>query len=508
MPSYLCVTIRFLDPEPSFHGRRDGGDPEWPPSPLRVFQSLVDAAASRWRAQQFDDYARPALTWLEGLPAPVVYAPDHHLGVPVRIAVPNNDLDAWAGPLSRGLQPKKQPNELKTMKTVQRAHLRGGNVVRYLWAIPESGAHSEFVQRLEAAARSVTHLGWGVDMVAGNAGVVSDEEVAKLEREGERWERTADGSGTQLRVPRPGTLDALIDKHKAFLNRLGADGFKPVPPLTAFETVGYRRSTEPAGRAFAAFRISAIDPDQRPPAFDTARRCCDVAGWVRHATAQVCEGWPAEYGDIAAFVHGHDPADLNKPLVGERADERFMYLPLPSIERRGDKEEHVGMIRRVLVAAPPGTTGQIDWVRRRLPGQELTEPDGTVRGLLGELPASDWVLGRYVGASRTWSTVAPVIRPGHDEGDAATAERLLRRTFEQAGLSRELVRDAVLEWRHVGFRAGVDLVRRYQLPATMQRLPAYHVRVRFLTPVKGPLAVGAGRYRGFGLFVSDPDASR
>jgi CRISPR-associated protein Csb2 len=39
MPSYLCLSAIFLDAE--FHGRRDGGEPEWPPSPLRLFQALV-----------------------------------------------------------------------------------------------------------------------------------------------------------------------------------------------------------------------------------------------------------------------------------------------------------------------------------------------------------------------------------------------------------------------------------------------------------------------------------
>jgi hypothetical protein len=49
MASVLCITIRFLDPVPQFHGRGDTGDPEWPPSPLRLFQAMVSAAASRWR---------------------------------------------------------------------------------------------------------------------------------------------------------------------------------------------------------------------------------------------------------------------------------------------------------------------------------------------------------------------------------------------------------------------------------------------------------------------------
>ena len=66
-----------------------------------------------------------------------------------------------------------------------------------------------------------------------------------------------------------------------------------------------------------------------------------------------------------------------------------------------------------------------------------------------------------------------------------------------------LADDAVLEWRAGGFRSGVGLVSHYVRPDKLDRFAAYHVRVRFSHPVRGPLAVGAGRYRGFGLFAAE-----
>jgi CRISPR-associated protein Csb2 len=119
MSNVLRISALFLDPEPAFHGKRDGSEPEWPPSPLRLFQAIVDAAANRWREPQFAEYAKPALEWLQQLRPLEIVAPPHHVGTPFRIAVPNNDLDVWATPISKGNEPKKQPNELKTMKTVQ-----------------------------------------------------------------------------------------------------------------------------------------------------------------------------------------------------------------------------------------------------------------------------------------------------------------------------------------------------------------------------------------------------
>lgn len=213
----------------------------------------------------------------------------------------------------------------------------------------------------------------------------------------------------------------------------------------------------------------------------------------------MCKGWP--FPDFDSFVHGHT-AD-SKQTKGEHADERFMYLPLPTINAKLGRVES---IRRVLIAAPPGFQDRIDWLRRRLSGHELVW-DTEVKGLLNALPDSDWVLGRYTGpkeGSRTWSTVTPVVLPGFDDRDAATAERLLRRAFGHAGFSEEVVRDLGLVWRNVGFRAGVDLASRYCLPDRLNG-PRYHVRVRFAYPVRGPLAVGAGRYRGLGLFAAEYD---
>jgi len=234
-------------------------------------------------------------------------------------------------------------------------------------------------------------------------------------------------------------------------------------------------------------------------AFNTARSCRAVAAWIRHATGSVCEGWP--FGSIEGFVHGHDGPD--KQLKGERANNRFMYLPLPSIERRGDLGNHVGAIRRVLIAAPAGFQSRIDWIRRRLPGQELVAPDGEVTGLLNLLPTRDWVLSRYIQPARTWSTVTPVVWPGHDDRDVRKAEAILLKAFVQAGLAPELVANIQdFDWRTVGFRAGVDLAHRYQRPDHMNGR-MYHVRVRFPHPIPGPLAVGAGRYRGFGLFAAE-----
>ena len=501
MPTLLCITLRFIGSEPAFHGQRDGDEPEWPPSPLRVFQALLAAAADRWRGEQFRGYVVPALSWLERLPPPDVVAPQHHVGTAVRLAVPNNDLDLVAAAWSKGHEPKKQPSELKTLKTVRPTHLRGGEAVHYLYPVadgdPAFAAHRD---TLRAAARGVTHVGWGVDMVAADADLISEEDADTLP--GERW-RLAEGAAGGLRVPVPGTLAGLTDKHAAFLGRLAGGGFKPVPPLSAYRVVGYRRPTDPRDRPFAAFTLMRPEDPSRARPYDTPRWAASVAGMVRHATAVAAlrAGWSPER--INTFVHGHTP-DGTGPARGDAADGRFAYLPLPSVERRGERGPHVGMIRRVLVVGPPGGRREVDWARQALAGAELfqTGKDGPDALLVPvPNPDADWNVQRYAGGSAAWSTVTPVVLPGYDDGDPAKAEGLLKKAFRQAGWAGELVDRAELAWRAVGFRPGVELAGRYMVPEPLGRRPRFHVRVRWPAGVRGPVAVGAGRYRGLGVFA-------
>lgn len=507
--SLLLISVRPLDSQAAFHGKRDGGEPEWPPSPLRLFQAFVDASASRWNGSRFDEIARPALELLQGV-TPEIVTPMHNVGTPFRTAVPNNDLDAWAGPISKGNEPKKQPNELKTMKTIQPIRIREGDgrvALNYVYPLPElpSDKTQDFINVLGAAARSITHLGWGVDMVAADAKVISQEDADKLP--GHRW-RVVPSGGVSLRVPKAGTLTNLMEKHQAFLGRLSADGFKPVLPLSCFDVVSYHSPT--AGvrklpeKPFAAFQILAPDAS-KVLSFSVNRGVRDVAAWARKATSDVCVGWP--FDDVGGFVHGHDPNDTNKPLKGESADARFSYLPLPSIERRGDRGESVGRIRRLIISAPLGFEERVDWVRRRLTGQELLQEQNgkspEAVGLLNLLPTSDWVLRQYTGAAMSWSTVTPVLLPGYDDRDLSKAEELLREALGHAGLPREVVGCSELEFGRFGFRRGLESVREYMRPDNLKKFPAYHVRVKFPHPVAGPLAVGAGRYRGFGLFAAE-----
>jgi CRISPR-associated protein Csb2 len=242
-----------------------------------------------------------------------------------------------------------------------------------------------------------------------------------------------------------------------------------------------------AAQGVAAKKLPATRGRQlAPPAAFYAKATLDDAARAAR--------WPKER--INTFIHGHTP-NGNDRSRGEGADRRFAYLPLPTINLR-----KVESVRRVLVVGPPGATAEVDWARRALSGRELLD-EGTRQpaALLALISEKDPNLKWYVGTAAVWSTVTPVVLPGHDDGDARKTESLLRRAFVQSGVARELVDDAALEWRPVGFRPGVDLATRYERPQPI-RLPRYHVRVRWPVRLRGPLFVGAAHYRGLGIFAA------
>lgn len=490
MPNNFHLKVKLLDAV--FHGRGDAGKPEWPPSPLRLFQALLAAAASHWREPQFSELVVPALEWLEQLQPPAIVAA---VGKPAsaayRLYVPNNAADLVAAAWSRG-NTDASVAEHRVEKDVRPTRLIGGDSVHYLWDLPESVPDevAGYLETLAAAARSVTHLGWGVDIVAANAKVVSADETTKLH--GQVW-RPGSMGGTPLRTPITGTLAALVHRHGRFLARLAAEAFQPVPPLSAFRVVGYRRATDPLARPFVAFKLLHPEHDRFAYFSATAANC--VAAMTRHAAADAAKHQPREW--VVSYVHGHRTA-------GDDMKPRFSYLPLPSIEPRGERAHVVGAVRRVVVAELiENPKSHLLWARQMLPGQFLIDEESkNKRAMLAPLNDNDNVVRRYTGSSETWATVSPVVLPGSDEGKFAKAEKLFFKAFRHAGYSPEAL--AEFDFRNVSFWPGGDLALRFQRPNYLKNgcWSVYHVRLRWKQSIKGPLAIGAGRHCGLGIFAA------
>lgn len=480
MPHFF-LSVRLLDD--TFHGEGAGGRPEWPPTPLRVFQALV-AAAARLDGDEIPGTAKAALMWLERRPeAPVVIAATGVKGAGYRLSVPNNSMDVVATAWARGNESNSgdaNPSTHRTMKAVRPVLLPEESAVHYVWRLPEplDKGVCGHVKVLGEIARRIAAVGWGMDLAIGHSGLLLEQEVESLP--GERWLPVGSVNENGLRVPVAGTFEDLVQRHERFLRRIGPQGFDPPPPLSAYRIAGYRNATEPEARPFAAFSLLRPDgSDFRP--FDTARSGLTVAGMMRSAVRATAEqsGWPL--AKISSFVLGHGEAGMGDQHVAV-GPHRFAYLPLPSMElRRTNRMVTAGSIRRVMLMADSRGGGEIAWATRMISGQEIryvTRPQAVA--VLSMIPASDRMVQRYTRRAAEWATVTPVVLPGHDDPrhyrrrmeaplDAdeqkdllarldARIDSLIRKAMLQAGYSRlladcagtGLVQNRILAWLRAG----------------------------------------------------------
>ena len=160
---WLSISARFIDGQ--FHGRTRDRQPEWPPSPHRLFSALVAAANSGHLVREFGETRQDAFRWLECLPAPEIVAPAVAADSPYRLYVPNNE---------RTLEKRR------AAKTLYTRHMAGDATVHYLWLVSDSDAAPPHVDYLCQVAQLLHSLGHGIDMVVGGGQLMTDAERQRL----------------------------------------------------------------------------------------------------------------------------------------------------------------------------------------------------------------------------------------------------------------------------------------------------------------------------------------
>jgi CRISPR-associated protein Csb2 len=531
MCAYFCLSFSF--PVGVFHGQNHDRNPEWPPSPLRVFQSLV-AAACRRAGGTLPEDARKALEWLERQPPPEIAAPLAKAGAGYRLSVPNNAMDVVAGAWVKGNytnQGDANPATHRTMKDVRPVFV-WEQELHYLWALepPENPTSMEYLQTLCSIAPSVVALGWGIDLALCRGAILSPAQSQALP--GQRYLPVGPAGDSGLRVPIGNTLQDVLYRHNRFLKRIAPGaGLVPPPPLTVYSRVDYRPAGDLPRRAIAAFAL--LRPDATGyRVFEVSRRGLSVAAMMRFATRSTAEkcGWSRVRVNQFILGHGEAMGDDQHRAVGPL---RFAYVPLPTLEARGaGRARVVAGIRRVLLTCyAAGGEQALNWARKALPGQLLIE-DGTGEqvAVLFPIPATEKVVRCYTQPASTWATVTPVILPGFDDpkhyrrrlkkGPPAEQQRalltrlderidgLIRKAIVQAGFPAMLARTATIKWQKTGFLPGNEPAENYRVPEHLKAFPRFHVKIQWRDDkgneifVGGPVCIGGGRYYGLGLFAA------
>ncbi len=527
MSSTLCISFRFIQPYPLYHGRADGDEPEWPPSPMRVFQALLNAACLRARGKPLASEMRSALQVLEVL-RPSIIAPRVTLStIGHRAYVPHNQYDLVFAALHRGMEQsteayRKLNGSVRGAKDFRphRIEIVGDELpaIHYLYPLDATNADpTALLSDIRPSVRSIHCLGWGIDQVIADATLV---ESHPKQFSGERWIPTPHG-GRRLRVHRSGSLDALAARHSKFLNRLIKGDWTPVPPLSAIDQVRYRRDSDPAPRPHVVFKL--LDKNDDTVSYPQSK-LIHIAGMVRHLAIESMEHNPphdlrgrdsAEW--LRAYVSGHQsPQDNAKGAPHTQ----FSYIPLQSI---GNPNTDPG-VRRVMVVAPLGDDAWLEHLARQIDGAFLkpspntTLPPGTHLERIDDR-RKDGVRDGYLRESATWASVTPVILPGHDDHKPEKTRSLIRKALQQSGVEQpcEFEWSAFSQFRKMlpahKYRKDPNdpskkILINYVRPDHLLDQTAVHLRLKFEHEVPGPLTLGAGRHCGFGLMAAVGAANR
>jgi CRISPR-associated protein Csb2 len=481
-PSTLDISVNLLSG--TYHGR------EWPPSPARLYQAILAGSRYRFRYGEawesaFDD----ALLWLEAQPPPIIVGSRGHVGRPYLVFGPDNDADLWVRErinAGSGHPPKESLDPASLRSQIERRPTYVSGILHYLYE--NRGAP---LQELAAMARSLLALGHGIDLASGDVRVIAEDELAALH--GDRWEPDP-GGDVQLFVPVKGWYRRLETNYQRW-RMPASEREKRVDArrgtlLPSVRPVRYRDPLGQASRPFYAYSLQRLE-DGRPYSV-CWEDGMEVSAQLRHAASETLRSCAVDESFLRVYALGHGK--------GSDRDRRLSYVPLPSVGHRYVD----GRVRRALVVGPRGS-----WDPRTkglgsiLEGARLSPPNGPPESCIVPIPPDDPVLRRYVGPSRVWSSVTPVILHGHDARrgrvDITRTRNLIEQALEQAGIGRAAKSYA---YRNAPWWPGTGSARSVRVPSHLSSWPRYHLMIDMRRELRGPLLVGIGRHYGIGLFAA------
>jgi CRISPR-associated protein Csb2 len=448
--------------------------PEWPPHPDRVFQALV----ASWGERGAQPDEGEALRWLEGLGPPAVVAPPPEDAPPAaspKVYVPVND----------GL--KKSLDRVRKERFFPRT-LVGDAVCGLVWPAADPGPHREALARVLGGVVRIGHSSsfvraWLAESLPAPTWVPS-----------ERGEPV----DLHLRIPEPGRFAALVRDY--------GDGGP-----------GWRRPRTGDWRAYARSAPAASVGGLLSGTMLVLRRVAGDPlglGQTLALTAALRSRLLRHAPDAAtrALLSGH--AANGAPLDVAHA----AYAPLPFVGAQWADGHLLGAALVLPAATSPDLE---DGVYRALAGAldpdtdalSLALPDDrSVTLVLEDRPAPPLALrpASWARAAACWATVTPLVLDRQPPRTVADRDAFVHDAIARACAHAGLPHPEEIRVLDVSARLGAPHVRAFPPLPSKSGIRRRHVHawLRFATPVRGPVLLGAGRYRGYGLCTPLHDETR
>lgn len=444
---------------------------EWPPSPMRLFAAFVAADGTRKNCWATDG---SELEWFEQLSPPVIHADSKRLH---NTLLPRYVVRYRHSGLSKKLKELAcQQEYINRESTLVRPGIRispRDSHIVYLWDV-ETPNKSIF-KALQRRAARVGYLGTSDSpvrvRVSSSTSAIADKTHAFV----------PDESGdTVINVAKPGDL-RILDRFYDEWRKRGASVSRSQFPALG-RGIRYRspKLSKPVNRGKVVAWMR----------FDSAVSGRRISAVTQLFKQSVLSHYQHFYGEPPQVLHGHG--------FRGKGYEIARYLALPDVGYPRSK----GRIHGIALWMPPNShpmererSRNAAFAVRRLLGPSIkvslqphlephTRKDRPIA-------ANSW---RWLGQSKEWVTAFPAIHERRRTPDLNE----IGRWCNHSGLPEPI---EVRSSRTPMVPGAVDLspveVNRPNRPA----LPYSHIWMRFAQDICGPVVVGSGRQRGFGLCI-------
>lgn len=517
----LTLSLRFPTGRYAAAAWDDKEKAEWPPHPARLVLAFIDVLHKAGNPAPL----RNALTWLCELGAPIIVVPaSEHIDIQKMdgFYVPQNPSEA-EGP-KHDRKPRSFPSIFLDPDEP---------AVFFHW--PDANPSDEHKASLQELASRLPRFGHSSSLVNANMATEEPPSDPSWRTLSPDWGAFSSAS-FRLRVPFARLLESAEESYDAEgrtlemeeLVQRAAKGSKPdkktLKPAASSRGrhdprhlwQGYVEAL-PSGVATTPWdhRVLLLARVDGPrPGLVSTWQLLDLF----HKT--LLDRWsrdPAR-GAVPSWISGHRPGQGN---TGPALDNHLALFPLADI-----KHAHArGRIMGIGCALPRPATSGSDTVKQRIDWQKAMAalfPNGELLTLADASGETKLVISpadpsesraafepcRWIGPAKVWSSVTPIIldrhpKPHFDKDPLAWRESA-RSIVRQACLRLGLPAPLRVEVSPYSVITGVPPSSAFSPPPSRPGRPArahYHVTIAFDEPVCGPVLLGAGRFRGYGLLA-------
>lgn len=465
---------------------------EWPPHPDRVFQALIAA----WGERGEDEKEKAALKWIEEQDLPELVIPkvlDHPESVSV--FVPSNDIEASKGEIKKDQYGDKKISILpglrkRSERFFPSLHV-GQQECHLVWSktIPE-----DLVIPLTNICKAVQRIGHSSSFVSCRFSQTSPD----VGNEHVRFKPVLEKSkrlGIPLRIPGKGRLDTLWKNHHAALKKTIPQ--YQAPPL-ANQKLFIKKMEEPievSGDFSSDILVFRSIGNKKVNLIRTHH--------IINALRSSFMPWAEKEGeDVLRLFSGHETS--GEPI----REPHIAFIPLPFVDARYADGHILGLgvlfpvkadqeLRESALQAIANALDEDLKIKLTLGRMGVFEIqyDG------GMLKQKALRVDTWVRASCYWDSVTPFVLDRMARKKKDLEEWTMNQVFE-ACKYQGIPEPETVKVSAIPFVEGCPTCFEYPHIKRNDGTKRWmsHISISFRNAVSGPLVLGAGRYKGYGLF--------